>query len=98
MTTNNSATKPSIFSPVIAVFSRYHLTIFTVVFVGGLATAVLMLNAIMAQSSDTSNVKTATGSTTFDQVTIDRINQLKTSNDTSTSFTLPSGRSNPFAE
>lgn len=93
----NSADKPSVFRPITNVFSRYHLTIFTVVFVGGLATAVLVLNAIMAQSSDTTGYTSPLDSTTFDQVTIDRITKLKLSSDTP-EFSLPSGRTSPFSE
>ena len=93
-----STTKPSIFNYIAIVFGRYHLTIFTVVIVGGLSTAVLLLNAILAESSDTSGYTSALDVTTFDQATIDRVTQLKSSSDTSPDFTLPSGRTNPFAE
>lgn len=96
--TKTSTTKPSIFNSIITVFERYHLTIFTVVIVGGLSTAVLLLNAILVESSDTSGYTSTLENTSFDQVTINRVTQLKLSSDTSLNFTLPSGRISPFAE
>lgn len=93
----NTAYKPSIFRPIMNIFGRYHLTIFTVVFVGGLATAVLILNLIMTQSSDISGYTSPLDSTTFDQATIDRITKLKLSSD-APEFSLPSGRTSPFSE
>lgn len=78
-------------------FRRYNLTIFIVVFVGGLAVAVIMLNTTIQKSSDTTGYTSTPQSTTFNQATIDRIKELHTSSEPVTS-TLPSGRINPFNE
>lgn len=78
-------------------FRRYNLTIFIVVFVGGLATAVLMLNSTIQKSSDTTGYTATPQSTTFNQATIDRIKELHTS-DMPVDTTLQSGRLNPFNE
>jgi len=86
------------FGPLIRAFQRYNLTIFIVVLVSGLATAVLMLNATLIQSSDTTGYKSPVDITSFDQATIDRVKQLHTSDESSTGFTLPAGRINPFSE
>lgn len=95
---SKNTARPTLFRPIITVFRRYHLTVFVVVVVGGLSTAVLTLNAILIQSSKTDGFTSSLDSTDFDQSTIDRINQLKPSDDTSARFTLPSGRTNPFSE
>jgi len=88
----------AIFAPIANAFRRYNLTIFIVVLVGGLVTAVLMLNATLQESSNTSNDPSSLDITTFDQTTINRVKQLHTSDDKTSTFTLPPGRINPFSE
>ena len=90
--------KPSSFITIAQTLGRYHLTFFTVVLVGGLSTAVLILNDILKQSSDTTGYTSSLDITTFDQVTIDRLTRLKSSSEGLTDYTLPAGRVNPFAE
>ncbi|TAL14160.1 hypothetical protein EPN95_04105 [Patescibacteria group bacterium] len=88
----------SLISPIVKGFQKYNLTIFIVVLTTGLAVAVLMLNATLQQSSDTTGYTSAANPTTFDQTTINRVKQLHTSSDMLTPVTLPSTRINPFAE
>ncbi len=88
----------AVFAPIATAFRRYNLTIFIVVLVTGLATAVLMLNSTLQQASNTSNYSSNLDITTFDQTTINRVKQLHTSDDHTTTFTLPPGRINPFSE
>lgn len=88
----------TLLTPIVRIFERYHLTIFIVVLVGGLMTAVIMLSGILSQASDTSTITPTTGNTTFDQATIDRLNRLHTRDDTSAGFVLPAGRTSPFYE
>lgn len=90
--------KISPFVTIAQTFGRYHLTLFIVVLVGGLSTAVLMLNEILMQSSDTNGYTSSLNNSGFDQATIDRLKQLKSSSEASTDLTLPAGRVNPFAE
>ena len=90
--------KVSPFTAIAQTFGRYHLTLFVVVLVGGLSTAVLMLNEILKQSSNPNGYTSSLNISSFDQTTIDRVQQLKSSNEASTGFTLPAGRINPFAE
>ena len=90
--------KISPFVTIAQTFGRYHLTLFVVVLVSGLSTAVLMLNEILKQSSNPNGYTSSLDITSFDQATIDRLQQLKTSDQASTSFTLPAGRISPFAE
>jgi hypothetical protein len=85
--------------PVITALKRYSVTIFIVLLVSGLATAVLLLNQIVVSSSDTTGVTSNIDPNAFDQSTILRIEQFHTSDEYSASDTqLPSGRINPFAE
>ncbi len=86
------------FTALIHAFTRYHFTIFIVVIVSGLATAVLVLNAIIIQSSDTTNYTSSLDVTYFDQASIDRVKQLRSSSEAPSEFTFPPGRTSPFAE
>ena len=88
----------SIIIPIIRAFQRYNLTIFIVVLTGGLATAVLLLNATLQEASDTTNYTSTLDSATFDQATIDRVKQLHTSSEATGELLLPEGRINPFSE
>lgn len=91
----------AIFSPIVNVFKNYNLTIFIVVLVGGLGVAVLMLSGALQKASQTDGYTSSTStstSTSFDQTTINRVNQLHTSSEAPSDYTPPSGRINPFAE
>lgn len=88
----------SLFGPVVEIFRRYHVTIFIVVVVSGLSGAVIVLNGILQTSTDISGYTATETTNSFDQVTINRIKELHTSNDTS-SVTVPTtGRISPFSE
>lgn len=72
---------------------RYHVIIFVLTVVGGLAFANFMINqAINEKPID----QPQAASTTFDKETMDRIDQLNESSVQSTDFVLPGGRINPF--
>jgi hypothetical protein len=90
--------KPSALSVLFTQFRRYSVTIFVVVLVGGLATAVLLLNQILQQSSDANGYTSSLDVTTFDQETINHVDRLHKSTDTDITVTLPDGRINPFTE
>lgn len=87
-----------ILAPIITTFKKYSLTIFIVVLVGSLAAAVLMLSSALQKSSDTSDYKPTTDSSSFDQATINRVKQLHSSIEQAAQYTLPTGRTNPFSE
>lgn len=89
----------TILGNIITGLKRYSVTIFIVLLVSSLVTAVLLLNQVVLRSSDTTGVTSNLDSNTFDQDTINRIEQLHTSTEYSESdTTLPDGRINPFAE
>ncbi len=92
-------TLSNIFSPLVTAFRKYNLTMFIVVLVGGLATAVILLNSALQKASDTTGyTPTTNSSTSFDQVTMNRVNQLHTSSEAAATYTPPAGRINPFSE
>lgn len=75
---------------------RYHLTMFTVTAVGGIALAIFSLISVVAQSADTTGIETSS-KTEFDQSAIERVKALN--DEPSYDFSLPSGqRNNPFSE
>jgi len=77
---------------------RFHILIFVVMVLGSLAVVIFLLNRIIIQSGDSGTYTSATGNTTFDETTIDRIKQLKTSKEQSAPLDLSKGRTNPFVE
>lgn len=76
---------------------RFHVVLFVFFVLGGLAVVVLMLNNTIIASGDPGDYTPPTNSTAFDQATIDRIEELKTKDETITDLDL-SGRTNPFVE
>lgn len=82
----------------VAFLRRFHVTLFVLVVFGGLAIIVFMLNNVIVRSGDTSDYTPETPSATFDQATIERIEELKTRDQTEGNLVLPPGRTNPFVE
>jgi hypothetical protein len=75
-------------------FWRYHITLFIVIATGGVAAAMYSLVTII---NSTSGATDTTGTISFDQATIKRVQALGNAN--STAYNLPSGvRTDPFAE
>ena len=91
----NSITIKDISTQLSKFLHRYHVILFVVVTLGGLAFSTFMLNNILSSSSV---VTTDTSVPSFDQATIDKILSFKTSSQQHGQFTPPAGRSNPFAE
>lgn len=86
--------------PIIRIFRRFNVTIFIVTLVGGLVIAVFILTNILQVSTaiDGSPGGVSNSQTSFDDATITRLNNLRSSSDTSGGQVLPSGRVNPFSE
>ncbi len=83
------------FGPTISHFlHRYHVIMFTLLAIGGLAFATLKIN--QAVSTPQAAPQQAPLSSTFDAATMKKINSLNQTSTQSTNFTLPSGRTNPF--
>lgn len=82
---------------IITILHRYHVIIFVVLVVGGLAVIVFYLNNILIQSGQSDGYTSSSNNATFDQATMNRIKQLQTANENQSQLDL-SGRSNPFVE
>ncbi len=78
--------------------ARFHLTLFIVFIVGGLSTAVLFLNSILTDTAGNDSYTSPINPGSIDHATLERINQLHTSDGALTPSTLPTGRINPFSE
>lgn len=77
---------------------RFHVVIFVVTILGSLAIVILLLNKIIVTSTDSAGYTSDTNNTAFDQATIDRIKQLKTTDQSSGQLDFSQGRTNPFVE
>jgi len=76
---------------------RFHIVIFVVVALGGLAVIVFLLYNVILTANDSSGYTPNTNSANFDEATIKRIDQLRTRNEADSQLDL-SGRANPFVE
>lgn len=76
---------------------RFHVIIFVVIVLGGVAISIFILNNIVILSTDTSEYTPST-TATFDQETIERVKNLKTSDQSGDELDLSKGRVNPFVE
>lgn len=74
---------------------RYHIIIFTLVVVGGLAAATFALYEELNAPADQTSTPTATK---FDTATMKKIESLRGPNDPASPLILPAGRTNPFQE
>lgn len=79
-------------------FKRFHLMIFFVFIVGCLAVAVVMINKILTESSDTTGYTSSINAGSIDESTLNRIQSLHTSDQQIPTPQVPEGRINPFAE
>lgn len=89
---------PAIKKSLVTFLQRYHVILFTVVVLGGLAVVVFLLNNIVISSSNSSDYTPAGSNATFDEETIERVNQLKSSEEEREVLDLSQGRTNPFVE
>lgn len=77
-------------------FRRYHVVLFVLFALGGLAVITFLLNNIIMTSTKITETPRVSG---FDQSTINKIQQLKTSDESDKSATsLQMSRRNPFVE
>ena len=75
-------------------FHRYHVILFVIFVIGGLATATFFLSRTLNNTATrTTADPTQSG---CDSTTIKKIGTLRGANDPSTPLAMPSGRTNPF--
>lgn len=91
-------TLTSLFKPAASLLRKYHLTIFIVFVVAGLSYAVLSFTDLLGATSTDSTYTSPISAGTIDQATLDRIQALHTSDETTPALVLPAGRTNPFSE
>lgn len=77
---------------------RFHVTIYTLTVVIGVSVAMFMLNGLVFQHDTTDETTAPTATTSFDQDTIERINNFNTSSSGDDNFSLPPGRVNPLVD
>lgn len=94
---NISISLTSIKNFIVRGLHRYHVVLFVIIVLGGLALMVFFLNLILIRSSESDGYTSSSNNASFDQQTIDRIEGLKKADDSSSQLNL-SGRSNPFVE
>ena len=73
---------------------RFHVIIYSVVVIGGVAIAIFLLSGLLAVPTE----EPQTASISFDKETMKVIKDFRPSTSANDSFNLPAGRSNPFAE
>lgn len=78
------------------ILSRYHVLIFTLTVLVGVAIAIIMLNSTLALSEPED--QSPQNSSAFDQQAIDAIDKLRSSDEDGPDPSPPAGRTNPFAE
>lgn len=79
-------------------FKRFHLMIFFVFIVACLSVAVVMINKILTESSDTTGYTSSINAGSIDETTLIRLQALHTSDQETPTPAVPEGRVNPFAE
>lgn len=92
---NKSITHP--FRPIVNLIKRSSFVIFVIVVTGGLVISVLTLTNILINPLGGDSTSSTTVTTGFDQATINRLNKLTESSNSSKDQALPSGRINPFS-
>ena len=88
----------TIIKPLKQIFVRFHMTIFIVFVVAGLAAAVILLNTLLTASSTSDGYTSPIDAGSVDQATLERIKELHSSSEMPANPALPSGRINPFGE
>lgn len=80
-------------------FRRYHLVLFMIVVVGSMSVVLLLVNQSLQKSTDSgSATTTATPMVSFDQKTLQRVQQLQSSSSPQQLVLPADQRTNPFVE
>jgi hypothetical protein len=87
-----------ILKPLKALTKRFHLMLFFILVASGLSGAVLVINNTLQENSDDQTYTSSINAGSIDQVTLDRLNALHTSAQSTPAPALPAGRINPINE
>lgn len=86
-----------IVKPISKFLWRFHVMIYTVIVIGGVAVSVFLLSGLLLYSPD--DVPQDAKQSSFDKKTIDAIREFQSPNSSIDTFSLPAtSRSNPFVE
>lgn len=77
---------------------RFHALIFTIIVLGGLSVAVLLLNGVIGLSDQATDYTPPSTDTSFDEQTIERVRALQPSIEAPEPVEFPSGRIDPFPQ
>ena len=84
---------PQLLNGISRFLHRYHVVLFALVVLGGLAIATFMLYTAATSASETTQLPSTSS---FDKSTIDKIQNLRSSDESGKPLELPAGRTNPF--
>lgn len=89
----------SITSGISKTLHRYHVVLFTVLVIGGVAAMIFMINQTIIRSTDTTDQQQNDTSMNFDQATIEQLEELDSDASNPGPLALPEGkRISPFVE
>lgn len=88
----------SLFKPIGQIIGKFHMTLFIVFIVAGLGVAVLFLASILNDAAGGDGYTSPINAGSIDQATLERIQELHTSQEGASTLRFPDGRVNPFAE
>lgn len=81
--------------PIAKFLWRFHVIIFSIVIIGGVAVSIFLFSGLL--STGENNMPT-NQKASFDKNTIKNIENFESPDSSIDNFSLPNGRSNPFAE
>lgn len=87
----------STFRPLGHFFQRFHLILFFILVSGLVAAAVILINNALTEPSQEEYTSTINAGS-IDQATLERVQSLHSSTQSTAAPELPAGRINPFAE
>jgi hypothetical protein len=98
MEKSKKTTSINILKPIKKFLKRFHLTLFLILIVAGLSSAVLVINNTLEDTSTDPSYTSLINAGSIDQTTLTRLNDLHTSTEGNPAQTLPPGRINPVNE
>ena len=73
---------------------RFHVMLYSIIVIGGVAISIFLVSGLLAIPTEEPQI----ASISFDKETMKAIKDFRPSTSANDSFSLPAGRSNPFAE
>lgn len=92
------ASQSALIKPFAALLKRFHLTLFFIFVIGCLSWAVLLINNILTEDSESTDYTSSIDAGSIDSATLERMQSLHPSSAASQPTSLPEGRINPFGE